>query len=425
MDTHVSFNLFVKPIRLFSLLAIMAIILAACAPAATALPTPSATTGAAIDLTTDPTLGPLLVDSNGMTLYVLTKDSPDTSTCNAACQANWPPLVSSTPPKAGPGVDASLIGLAAFQNGKKIVTYDHRPLYYKTTDKKAGDKTGEDVNKVWFVISPSGQPVQPAGSTNATAAPASTATVPTLMVATDPKLGQILVDENGMTLYAFTKDRPDQSNCTGSCLTNWPPLLTTGTPKLGAGVDDALVSSALLADGSRIVTYNDMPLYRFAKDTKPGDTNGEGVLGLWYAVSPSGEMVKPSTSAAPTAAPAAAMTEPTLMTSMNSALGQILVDGKGMTLYAYTKDAPDQSNCTGGCLTYWPPLLTLGSPVVGSGVEASLIGSAVLADGSKIVTYNHMPLYYFAKDTKPGDVSGQGVAGTWFVVSASGQMIGK
>lgn len=425
MDTHTKYKINIKPLRLISLLAVTALVLAACAPTVSATPTLSASTVQAIDLTTDPTLGPVLVDNNGMTLYVLTKDSPDTSTCDAACQANWPPLVSSTTPKAGPGVDASLIGLASFQSSEKIVTYDHRPLYYKTTDKKAGDKTGEDVNSVWFLVSPTGQPVQPAGSNSATPTSASAVTVPTIMVTTHPKLGQILVDGNGKTLYAFTKDGPDQSNCTGSCLTNWPPLLTTGTPKLGAGVSDALVSSAALADDSRMITYNDMPLYYFAKDAKPGDTNGQGVGGFWYVVSPDGKMVKPSGSANPTASPIAAMTEPTITTAMNAKLGQILVDGKGMTLYAYTKDGPDQSNCTGGCLTYWPPLLTQGSPTLVTGIDASLVGSAVLADGTRIVTYNHIPLYYFAKDTKPGDVNGQGVGGNWFVVSANGQIISK
>ena len=113
------------------------------------------------------------------------------------------------------------------------------------------------------------------------------------------------------------------------------------------------------------------------------------------------------------------------MVATDAKLGQILVDGKGMTLYAYTKDGPDQSNCTGGCLAYWPPLLTQGTPTLGAGVDDSKIGSALLADGTRIVTYNHMPLYYFAKDTKPGDVIGQGVSGIWYVVSPDGEMVGK
>ena len=66
------------------------------------------------------------------------------------------------------------------------------------------------------------------------------------------------------------------------------------------------------------------------------------------------------------------------MTSINVAtdpkLGKILVDGKGMTLYMYTKDAANKSNCAAGCLKAWPPLLTQGSPTLGDGVDATLVG---------------------------------------------------
>jgi predicted lipoprotein with Yx(FWY)xxD motif len=114
---------------------------------------------------------------------------------------------------------------------------------------------------------------------------------PTINVATDPKLGQILVDGKGMTLYIFTQDGPDKSNCNASCLANWPPLLTQGNPTLGTGVDDSKIGSAVLADGTRIVTYNHMPLYYFIKDTKPGETNGQGVGSVWFVISPDGEII--------------------------------------------------------------------------------------------------------------------------------------
>jgi predicted lipoprotein with Yx(FWY)xxD motif len=129
-------------------------------------------------------------------------------------------------------------------------------------------------------------------------AAAGTAVIPatggeaTINVATDPKLGQILVDGKGMTLYVFLKDAPDQSNCTGSCAQTWPPLLTQGNPTIGQGVDTSMVGGAALADGSKIATYNKMPLYYFSKDTKPGDTNGQGIGGVWYVISPSGQPVK-------------------------------------------------------------------------------------------------------------------------------------
>lgn len=112
-----------------------------------------------------------------------------------------------------------------------------------------------------------------------------------LEVANDPALGPILVGENGLTLYMFTKDTANTSNCTGNCLASWPPLLTQGNPALGAGVDPALVGSAPLADGSSIVTYNQMPLYYWYEDFKPGDTLGQGINDVWYVVSPDGTPV--------------------------------------------------------------------------------------------------------------------------------------
>jgi predicted lipoprotein with Yx(FWY)xxD motif len=107
-------------------------------------------------------------------------------------------------------------------------------------------------------------------------------------VATDPKLGQILVDGSGMTLYIYTKDSPDTSTCTGGCAKAWPPLLSGGSPKAGSGVDQTKLGTAKLADGSLIVTYNHLPLYHWASDAKAGDTTGQGVGGVWYVIGPNG-----------------------------------------------------------------------------------------------------------------------------------------
>jgi len=356
---------------------------------------------------TDPKYGKILVGGNGMTLYMYTKDTADTSNCSGGCAKAWPPLLTQGNPTLGDGVDKSLVGSAALADGTKIVTYNHMPLYYWAKDTKPGDITGLGVGGVWFLVSPDGKVVGQEASIN---------------VGTDPKYGKILVDGKGMTLYMYTKDTADTSTCSGGCAKAWPPLLTSGNPTLGDGIDKSMVGSAALADGTKIVTYNHMPLYYWAKDTKPGDITGLGVGGVWFLVSPDGKVVGQEASATPTAAASA---DAVINVATDAKYGKILVDGKGMSLYIYTKDTADTSTCTGGCLKAWPALLTQGKPTLGAGVDDSKIGSAALADGTKIVTYNHMPLYYFAKDTKPGDITGLGVGGVWYLLSPDGKIVGK
>jgi predicted lipoprotein with Yx(FWY)xxD motif len=119
-----------------------------------------------------------------------------------------------------------------------------------------------------------------------TATPVSGA-APTVDLGSTAALGEFLVDAQGLTLYHFDDDTPNHSNCTGSCADIWPPLtVPTGTmPSLAAGITGTL-GVITRADGSDQVTYNEMPLYRYSGDTKPGETNGEGLYGLWYMVAP-------------------------------------------------------------------------------------------------------------------------------------------
>jgi predicted lipoprotein with Yx(FWY)xxD motif len=126
-----------------------------------------------------------------------------------------------------------------------------------------------------------------------TAAPTTTAAQEaggaTVAVA-NSSLGDILVDADGRTLYAFTKDKGDQSACSGQCATSWPAL--TGTATAGTGVQASLLSTSTQANGDSQVTYGGRPLYYFAGDAKPGDTNGQGVGNAWFAVTPDGELVQ-------------------------------------------------------------------------------------------------------------------------------------
>jgi len=103
----------------------------------------------------------------------------------------------------------------------------------------------------------------------------------------DSSLGSILVDGDGNTLYLFTPDEQGESVCYDQCEANWPPLVDeTGA---GDGIDGSLLGTAPRTDGTEQVTYNGWPLYYFANDNAPGDTNGQGLNDVWYVLTPAGE----------------------------------------------------------------------------------------------------------------------------------------
>ena len=105
--------------------------------------------------------------------------------------------------------------------------------------------------------------------------------------------------------------------------------------------------------------------------------------------------------------------------------GEALVDGEGRSLYLFTNDTQDSgtSSCTGECLVNWPPQLTDGDPVAGTGVDAAMLGTITLPDGTTQVTYNGWPLYYYIDDAAAGDSNGQAVGDVWFLVTPAGEMI--
>ena len=154
------------------------------------------------------------------------------------------------------------------------------------------------------------------GGGNATAAappPKKTSPPSATVKVANTHLGKILVDSKGRTLYLFTKDSQNQSACSGMCATFWPPLQAGANPAVGRGLTASLIGTIKRSDGTSQVTYHGHPLYRFAKDTKAGEVNGEGVTafgGSWFAVSPAGNQVSPPSKAgagnpAPAPAPAA------------------------------------------------------------------------------------------------------------------------
>jgi predicted lipoprotein with Yx(FWY)xxD motif len=127
-------------------------------------------------------------------------------------------------------------------------------------------------------------------SAPATSAPASMGAA--VLSVGQSKAGQIVVADQGLSVYYFTKNTKDSgtSACTGDCLVAWPPVTsTTATPTVN-GVTGK-IGTIPTTDGKMQVTINGMPIYYSAKDQGPGDINGQGVGGVWYLVSPSGEMI--------------------------------------------------------------------------------------------------------------------------------------
>jgi predicted lipoprotein with Yx(FWY)xxD motif len=277
-----------------------------------------------------------------------------------------------------------------------------------------------------------------------------------LAVWNSPELGKVVTDSAGLTLYRFDKDTasPPKSNCDGDCAKAWP-VVAAGGATAAPGTDPALIGEVTRSDGSKQLTIAGWPMYRFAKDTKPGEAKGQGVGGTWFASAPDGKKAgggagatggtggapapgggdygtggTPGTGGTGGTGGADAGARPAdragLSTRRDPKLGEIVVDRNGMTVYRFMKDSawPMKTACTGDCLTKWPVV----APVAKNDTNGILLKGYVTfnrPDGIKQQTIDCWPLYTFAGDARPGDTNGQGVGGTWFAVSPQGKPVGK
>lgn len=240
----------------------------------------SAATGTTVSTRTT-SLGLIVVGAGHRTVYLLTKDTRNHSTCGAACRQTWPRVLTTGTPQAGPGIRQGKLG----QTAAHQVTYYGHPLYYYVGDHRtAGRTNGQGLNQFggrWWVVSPQG-----------TAGTGTTITVhstPDGMAVAGPTSRQ-------RTLYLLTSDSATSSTCTatGSCASIWPALITTGRPHAGAGIDASLITTFVRSDGRRQVVYNGHPLYYFSYDTAVGQDNGECTYqgpGTWYISDASGHAV--------------------------------------------------------------------------------------------------------------------------------------
>ena len=146
---------------------------------------------------------------------------------------------------------------------------------------------------------------------------------------------------------------------------------------------------------------------------------GSGTTATTSAAAPASE--SPATTASASATSDSAMVD---LKTASSSKGDIVVDGKGMSVYYFTKDVKDsgKSNCTGDCLVKWPPVIAATDTPKVEGVTGK-VGTIDTPDGKKQVTVDGMPVYLWEKDKAPGDITGQGVGNVWYLVAPDGKMI--
>lgn len=262
---------------------------ATAAPASTTVaPANFGSTVAVKSATTD--LGPVLSGPDGRTLYGFTNDVDSKSTCYGTCAEAWPPVIVQPDWTVGPGLDSGIFSTVIRDDGLEQLVAGKFPLYYFSGDAASGDHNGQGSGDVWFVVNTSGRLVRDSGATAGSSTTAKAAPADIKIAKTG--LGDVLVDADGHTLYAFTKDSAGTPTCQGDCAKAWPAALVSAQPVLGEGLDSAVVTTVSTPDGKTQLKAGKWPLYRFSGDSAPGDTNGQGSGGLWFVVTKDGKLVK-------------------------------------------------------------------------------------------------------------------------------------
>ena len=279
-----------------------------CADAVTSAPTGPATVSAA-----STSFGKVLVigsgDYAGCSLYILTSDelhsltnapyacSNGDNALHAPCDTVlWPALLTQGVPKAGPGVNPTLLGTVTRDDvlGQPVqqVTYAGLPLYRFIFDEEPGETEGANLfdpitspTGTWYLVNPSRGRVAPGRARLQLETAPLNGTGPdetVLSVSMNPDFS--VAPDVSFPVYTLSTDSHrgrNKSACTGICAAvPWPPVLTSGRPEAGPGVDQHALGIIVRPDGTHQVTYNGHPLYMFFRDAYiPGITGTQGIFG--------------------------------------------------------------------------------------------------------------------------------------------------
>jgi predicted lipoprotein with Yx(FWY)xxD motif len=372
-----------------------------------------------VTLQNSSTLGEILVDGNGKTLYVFTKDVNGQSQCTGGCLSNWP-VYYAPDLEPGTGVDINDFTTITRGDGSLQTAYKGWPLYYFSGDGATGETNGEALQDVWFVAKPNYS----------------------IMLANAQLIGkdgknytssyqegagetQYFVDANGRTLYTFTKDYKDVNKFTAPNLSNnavWP-MFHVEIGELPSTLN-ASDFGEIEVHGNPQLTYKGNPLYYYGEDTSRGENKGVSVPspGIWPVAGPQ---------------TTEALVQPTVMLRNDATLGNILTDNQGRTLYFFARDTKGISQCAGGCLNRWP-LFNVEEIILPAGGVLIDADFGTTGDGaSKQVTYKGRPLYYYAPNNDgvveaSNQTGGENFGTVWYVAKpdyslmvASAQLVGQ
>src|SRR3989339_768306 len=224
----------------------------------------------------------------------------------------------------------------------------------------------------------------------------------TINISSSASSGSFLADANGKTLYYFVNDTVGKSNCTGQCQTSWPIFYS---PNIVASsqLDISDFGQIKNENGQNQTTYYGWPLYYYAGDNAPGDTNGQGLQNIWFVV---------------------ANPEYNVLLMNNPVSKIYLSDNSGKALYYFKSDikgtatSDPLSKCTGACLATWPIFSAPGGGQITAPalLKISDFKEFTRPDGTSQLSYKGWPLYSYSKDIKSGDTKGDAFNNLWYLV---------
>jgi len=360
-----------------------------------------------------------LTDPNGRTLYTFRNDKNGINNYGGDA-AVWP--VYSV--DFGKLVVPSILKTSDFgeitKDGHKQLTYKGWPLYYFggnasiLGDLQPGDNRGVSVVMpgVWRVA-----------NTSTIIAPNPPS--PTILTSENETFGNILTDENGRTLYFFSRDTKGTSVCLGGCADVWPAFYSE-TIVVSGGLNTADFTSITRSDGAKQTVYKGYPLYHYSQDVQAGEIKGDGITDIWFVAKPDyslfyakGQLVGADTKSYVANYTLANYTEGIEETFY-------LTDGKGRTLYTFRNDQNGINNYSGD-LAVWPVFYTEAITLQLPSVLDKADFAETTKDGIKQLTYKGWPLHYFGGnqaitgDTNKGDTRGVSVVspGVWPITNTA------